>query len=237
MRTALLSLALTTLLNTQAPLTVRKADPPALKIEGETLVIVTKVPFKVVAPEGFKLYSWSLPSAWKSDVKNSLTIKSTATITEAPEGSSTVSVTAIDKDFGVSEFSLQVNVGKASPPTPPVPPVDDPLVKALQTAYDAVPASEVATKASDLAKLKSLHTAAVNTCQDARLKTFGQLTSTIHDAVQSMIGTRLKGMREVLAAEKRKVLPLQPDAPLDAAGRETAANLHKKFAIALGGVK
>lgn len=234
MRTALLSIALTTLFNAQVPLTVRKADPPALRIEGETLVIVTKVPFKVVAPEGFKLYSWSLPTTWKSDVKNSLTIKSTATISEAPEGSSTVNVTAIDKDFGVSEFSLQVNVGKVSPP---VPPVDDPLVKALQTAYDAVSASEAATKASDLAKLKSLHMAAVNTCQDARLKTFGQLTNTIHDAVQSMIGTRLKDVREVLAAEKRKVLPLQSDAPLDAVGRETAANLHKKFATALGGVK
>ena len=124
MRIALLSLVLL--------MSSALAGPPAprtggLAIEGETLTVVTRVPFDIVGPPGAKLYYWSLPAGWKGNV-GKVSKNHRVTVVVAPEGTATVNLTTVDKDFELAEYSLEVSVGKAGPkppdpsPTPPVPP-------------------------------------------------------------------------------------------------------------------
>ena len=94
-----------------------------LTVEGDTLTVVQKVPFDVVAPAGYKIYSWTVPATWKSNAK-ALTKKNRVTVTEAPDGTGEVSVLGIKAlDAEPDEWSLKIHVGKpGAPPKPPDPP-------------------------------------------------------------------------------------------------------------------
>ncbi len=106
-------------LSAQAPKT--RVEGEQLRIVGEVTVVVTKLPFDVVAPTGYKVYSWEVPPTWKSDAKR-FTLKSRITVTVAPEGSGVVSVLAVKSlEEEPVEFTLTVNVGKVGVVLPPPP--------------------------------------------------------------------------------------------------------------------
>lgn len=208
----------------------RKASGPGLTVEGETLVVVTRLPFKVVAPAGGKLYFWTLPSGWKHDA-GTVSVKNVVTVSEAPEGSATVSAVAVDKDFVTAEYSLKVNVGKVTPPPPPPPPPDDPLLKALKAAYDA---DVGAGKAEHAAKLAALWRQAAALARQPSVATTAAWLKQVQDAGKLLVpASALVGVRRALADHLNARLPRTPDAPLTDATRELLASESLKVAAAL----
>lgn len=102
----------------------RKAEIHPLRVEGETVLIVTKLPFRVVCDAPADLYFWRLPPGWKgTDTGKELTV------TEAPQGAATVAVQTLRIDWEAKKtvtagHTLAVNVGVG--PAPPGPPGPNP---------------------------------------------------------------------------------------------------------------
>lgn len=110
---------------------------PGLIIEGETAVVVRRVPFDVVAPAGGKLYFWRLPAGWKADAP---LVAARITVTEAPAGMGTVAVDAVSADFTVASYSLAVSIGAVVPPGPspaPLPPIAKAWVVVIEETAEA----------------------------------------------------------------------------------------------------
>jgi hypothetical protein len=99
----------------------------ALTIEGDFVLLVSRLPFKVICPEKADLYFWNYPPNWKVSAS-----RGELTVTGASEGSTTVSVQTLriagfnteTKEVikEIKEFSVLVSIGKAPGPTPPGPP-------------------------------------------------------------------------------------------------------------------
>lgn len=101
-----------------------------LTVDGEVMIVVTKLPFKVIAPEFADLYFWRLPSTW-----DGVDDKGILVVTKAPEGKGTVSLQTLVTDWEKKQnvtksYSLAINVGKVKPgPIDPIDPIDpvDPI--------------------------------------------------------------------------------------------------------------
>lgn len=102
-----------------------------LEIQGETVTVVKKLPFTVLAPTGHDVYFWDVPSnvKWSTsgEAGNSILV------TEAPAGEVTVRVKFIKIDwankklgqrFGTTTFI--VGTAPVPPPPTPDPPKPDP---------------------------------------------------------------------------------------------------------------
>ena len=105
-----------------------KSEPSALRVEGETLVVVTKLPFDIVLTAPADFVNWRVPSTWKFDEGDNR-----ITVTSAPQGTGTVVAQTLTVDIKDNKLiktkathTLVVNVGKGTPPVPPDPP-DPPL--------------------------------------------------------------------------------------------------------------
>ncbi len=105
------------------PAKVRLPKEAGLYVEGDVVLVVKSLPFKVVSSEPADLYFWRIPLGWKA-TENGPTL----TVTEAPQGTYTVSVQTLKIDWDTRKtiaktFAQEVNIGKVSPPVPPIPPV------------------------------------------------------------------------------------------------------------------
>ncbi len=111
-----------------------KSEPSALHVEGEVLVVVTKLPFDVVGPEGADLYFWRMPPGWTgTEAANRLTVSA------APQGTAVVALQTLKVDWDAKKtvskaYALKVNVGQATPPVPPDPKPPDPPLPPIPVA-------------------------------------------------------------------------------------------------------
>jgi hypothetical protein len=132
-----------------------------------------------------------------------------------------------------------VVIGDAPPgPTPPDPtpgPIDDPLVKALQAAYD----KETATDRAELkGKLAALYRSAAEVTGNATLATWGDLFAVVAAAAQSLgVSGKLPTLQAAVRDGALEKLPTERQRPLDADGRKVAAEAFRRAATALEGVK
>lgn len=216
--------------------TTSKHSTGSLTIEGDTITVVTKLPFKVKAPAGYKLYFWTLPATWKHDART-VSTSATVTVSEAPEGSATVTVVAVPADFTPVELTLKVNVGKVTPPAPPVPP-DDPLLKSLKAAYT----SETDPQKADMVdRLGALYRQAAFVTDDASLKTWGDLSDKLASASKTLgVAGKVPAVQKVVAQHLvASGIPGKAGATvqLDATGRALARREFTRVGSALAGVK
>jgi hypothetical protein len=97
------------------------APAPGLTVDGKYTLVVTELPFKVLAPAGADLYFWRVPAGWTvSDNGDSLTVMA------APAGAATVGLQTATIDWAGKKtvrgnYSLAVAVGGTPPPQPPGP--------------------------------------------------------------------------------------------------------------------
>lgn len=108
-------------------------SPGQVKVEGETRVVVTKVPFTLTCVnEHATLFQWDLPPGWRGKRKGRK-----ITVTQAPDGVGEVTVTAtriiVNKDYSTQAVEddhslvVEVRTGAAPPaPKPPAPPGPNP---------------------------------------------------------------------------------------------------------------
>jgi hypothetical protein len=120
-------------------------------------------------------------------------------------------------------------------PTPPPPPSpNDPLAEALRAAYAADPSPQ---KSAHRVSLAALYRQAATTCRDPDVKTAGNLFGVLKSATAKLVpDDALTALRQRVAEELRKVLPLAPDAALEPAARGSAAQLFAKLAAILEGL-
>jgi hypothetical protein len=105
-----------------------QTKPRAVKLEisGDTVIVVRSFPCQVIAPPGADVYFWSYSDALKCRA-----IDNVLTITAAPNGTYTVSVTSLTVkiDFDKKTYEkikdageTTVVIGGVKPPDPPTPP-------------------------------------------------------------------------------------------------------------------
>lgn len=100
-----------------------------LTVVGDTTLVVTKLPFDVVAPAGGTFYNWRVPAGWKTtEAGNKLTVQ------EAADGSVRVAVKVDTIDFDkkaatstVQVLDMEVRAGKKPAPPDPAPPTVGPI--------------------------------------------------------------------------------------------------------------
>jgi hypothetical protein len=143
------------------------------------------------------------------------------------------------KDGEQTRTDFVVVVGESPPgPTPPDPtpgPIDDPLVKALQSAYD----KETATDRAELkGKLAALYRSAAEVTGNATLATWGDLFAVVAAAAQSLgVSGKLPTLQAAVRDGALEKLPTERQRPLDADGRKVAAEAFKRAAQCLEGVR
>jgi hypothetical protein len=113
-------------LATQPPHKAEPAPAPApptagLTVDGKYTLVVTELPFKVLAPAGADLYFWRVPAAWTAADDGA-----TLAVTAAPAGAATVGLQTVTIDWAGKKtvrgnYSLSVAVGGTPPPQPPGP--------------------------------------------------------------------------------------------------------------------
>lgn len=106
---------------------VKLGEDGGITVTGEYAVVITKLPFTMNAPDA-DFYYWHLSPAMKAQIKHGMVV-----VTEAPEGSYDVHVSAVridwaNKKVDQKDYSASINVGKLTPPDPgpgpdPKPPV------------------------------------------------------------------------------------------------------------------
>ena len=89
-------------------------DQDGIKVTGEYVLILTKMPFQMLAPKS-DLYFWHLPKTWSYDNKGQEIV-----VNKANKGSYPVSVLTAKVDWEKKEitqhtYAVQVNIG--APPT------------------------------------------------------------------------------------------------------------------------
>lgn len=119
--------------------------PVPLEIDGDTVLVVKTLPFKVRAEKNWEYYDWNYPANVTVSKNDDV-----LTVVEAPAGEYTFSVVMMTTDITVEKDTLKVTKTKRKkfgivkvivgnvPPAPgpgPVAPTD-PLVVALQEAYN-----------------------------------------------------------------------------------------------------
>lgn len=119
----------------------------------------------------------------------------------------------------------------------PEPEPNDPLHQPLLAAFYA---ENAADKADIKSRLADFYEEAASAAKDQTYKTWGALFGAMKSASQSPsvnVFGKLTAVQKVLQEEMGKVLPADGTRALDAAGRETAANLFLRFAKVLREVK
>lgn len=209
-----------------------------LKIVGETAVPANKlVRLKAEGAPPGAAYFWDIVDEDKADPEES----GARLIFAAEPGTYKVKLRAIslgkDGTTQVETARVVVTVGKPAPKPddPPGPgPVDpaDALAKACQEAY----AKE--RDADALQLLASLYDVTSSPASLRRAATWGDLSRQVTDARKSLIGEKLKGLREGPILEHlNATFPREPLKPIDDAGRTLAAATYKRLAAILGGLK
>lgn len=103
-----------------------RGDHDGLHVVGDYTLVVTKLPFKVVAPGGADLYFWRVPATWTATDDGA-----TLTVDRAADGTATVGLQTVTIDWAAKKtlkrsHTLSVTVGSPAPPPPPPVP-DNPL--------------------------------------------------------------------------------------------------------------
>lgn len=121
------------------------------------------------------------------------------------------------------------------PPNPPSPPVDA-FTQDIMRLYASDAAPERAMYRDQLAAL--YRQAAQTTVNDTRLSTAGELLATLKEASgKALPANALRFVRERIAEELNRSLPLKADAPLDASIRGNAALVFTRMSRALEACK
>lgn len=209
------------------------ADPPGLvKVEKETGPITIKGRF-IDKPNVVESRKFPGPHVFL--------------VTPAGTGRAYLNVVVAGAKTEADVFKATVDVTDGTAPQPPpgpapvpVPvPVDDPLLKALQAAYDAEPVT--GTKAADKASLAAVLRALAGAVPDPAVKTGDDLFTITSASIEARIGGRLKTkLRPAVGAELNKILPHGAGAgkvPLTDQNRADAAALYLKLADTLDKVK
>lgn len=151
----------------------------------------------------------------------------------------------------IVQQTIDVNSGQAPIP-PPIPiPVDDPLLKALQAAYDGEPAavtvqvtgqpSQTFTKAQDKTSLAAVLRAMSLAILDPSIRNGDDHFAVLTNSTNTRIGTRLKmKLRPTIGAELDKIIPSGKGAgpiALTDQNRKDASALYLKVATLLDQVK
>jgi hypothetical protein len=120
-------------------------------------------------------------------------------------------------------------------PVPPPPVPDDPLFKALRTAWDKEKGAE---RVKHLSALAGLYRVAPKTAEDPQVKTAGELSRMLRDAADKLLPREaLPEIRAAVSGHLRGVLPTKPDASLTDGVREMAAREFKRLGELLGALK
>jgi hypothetical protein len=147
-----------------------------------------------------------------------------------------IAVYTADPKDGPSEPAYCVVIVEGDvPPTPkpdptpvPVPP-NDPLAVDLKALFAAEP---VASRTQDVAKLAGVYRAGTLIVTDANVKTLGDLKKALAAGSAVLPTTALVPLRKRIATELA-TLGTDPDAALDAAGRDKAKALFTRIASSL----
>jgi hypothetical protein len=231
MRTALLLLLLWPACAWPAPPTLK--IPPEIKPAGQYAMLAPDTDAVAVTYVGLDRVD-PIPSAVLKDGR--LFLLDTRGLAK---GRYRFAAVGAGKDGEQARTDFVVVVGDAPPgPTPPDPtpgPIDDPLTKALQTAY----AAEADPKKDEHRKaLAGLYRAGAEFANREDVTTWGRLLSAMREAATA---TGLDGKVPLLRVAVRdhglSGLPSEAQRPLDAAGRKLAAETFTKVAVALEGVK
>lgn len=119
-------------------------------------------------------------------------------------------------------------------PTPPIPP-DDPLAVAISTAFSRDAALDPNAN-QWREKLAALYRQSAAT--DFNVATWGKLFDALAAASSQMgMAGKIMVTRTAIAAELKRVLPTNPDQPLDAAGKALAAKTFARIAAVLEGIR
>lgn len=119
------------------------------------------------------------------------------------------------------------------PPVPPLPP--DPLPAALQAAYTA---DADAKKADSLKSLAALYRQGVNTADNAKLATWGDLVGVMHTASAALLPiTAIAGVRKAIAADLATSVGTDGAAELTAEMRAKVKATFTRIATALENIK
>jgi len=129
---------------------------------------------------------------------------------------------------------IAVTVGKPVPTPPDVPPSPvDPLIASLQAAYTADAGT---TKAGQLAALAALYEAAVDLVRGSNPPgTTVELIGRLRQSAETLKVSGLDGMRKIIAAELKAVLP--NDVPLTGDTKTAAVAVLARVRDALAKVK
>ncbi|MCZ2341039.1 MAG: hypothetical protein LC104_04490 [Bacteroidales bacterium] len=120
------------------------------------------------------------------------------------------------------------------PPQPPAPPAD-PLTLALQKLYSE---DRSPNKSVHLAQLAALYREAIAFAQRPELQTAGDLAARLKSAAATLLpADALIPIRQRIAEETARVLPVDSDRPLDSATRSAAAALFTRLATSLESIR
>ncbi len=171
-----------------------------LDVQGESVkVLVTALPFKIIAPPGADLYSWTFPNGVTAVESEENVLE----VTAAPKGEMVVSVRTLTVDFESKKKiktsgKIAIVVGEVVPPIPPVPPVPpipppppiDEFTLRLKQAYD----TDVKGGKGDAVSLEKLTSIfkSVASMNTAALPTSAAFYVVIKNAALASVGDPLK---------------------------------------------
>jgi hypothetical protein len=215
------------------------APPAGLTVDGKYTLVVTEMPFKVLAPAGADLYFWRVPPGWAvTDNGDSLTVTA-APAGAAPVGLQTVTIDWTNHKTLKGNYSLSVAVGGTPPPQPPGPGPQPPGPGPLDSFQKQLTAALAAEPdRSALPKVVAYYRAAALTAQSPQYATTAQLWAALTaQAASSGAAGALPGVRAVTQAEVARLWPgpIPADAPLTDAQRAGLRSIFERAAAALGG--
>lgn len=129
--------------------------------------------------------------------------------------------------------------GPTPPPNPPTPPPDPPVDAFTQDIMRLFLSDASPDKAMYRDQLAAIYRQAANTTvNDTRLSTAGELLATMKEAANKALpANALRFIREKIAEELNKSLPVKPDEPLTSSIRGNASIVFTRMARALEACK
>lgn len=214
-----------------------------LHVHGETVLVVTKLPFEVHCGDGkADDYVWTYPASWKAAEEGPV-----LKVTHAPEGNAAVRVRTLKVDFEGKKVvrevhTLSLSVGKITPPDPgpgpgpdPGPAPDPALTQLLQAAYLA---DTGADKPAHKGRLAALWRQAAALAKQPSVPTMAAWLKQVRDASATLLpGDALPSTRRAAADYLNGKLPRTPDAALTDPVRALMAAEANKLAAALEAVR
>ncbi len=221
---------------------VASAQTDGLVIEGDTVLVVKTLPFKIKAPvytsldknkeKPFVDYTWLHPSSVSSEENDDGSI---LTIKSAPSGEITVKVKIIVQEEGkrsvrkVYQITFVVGALPIPPPPNPVPPgplpppvpppPDNELAKAIATALTTDKDTDKVVLAKKLGAIYRV--AATTTAMDSGLKTVKDIDAVIRTTTEESIGVlTIPNTRDAIGKWLVTQLPTKKDTVLTDADRQ-----------------